>query len=111
MGASQSQQLHMRNTRRLDMSAKERSLFLVALLMYQIIPGKGFIGQSAPFLRPTKCINYRSLNIVNDQRWSREIEDNSRKKAQGGGMGETVAGALLGSLVLGPFGKSCIYRS
>lgn len=48
--------------------------------------------------------------VVYDQRWNREIEENSRKKAQSGGMGETVAGAVLGSLVLGPFGRLC-FRS
>jgi len=36
-------------------------------------------------------------------KFDRDIEENSRRKAQGGA-GETVAGALLGGLLLGPFG-------
>lgn len=48
----------------------------------------------------------RKTLIVQDQRLNREIDENSRRKAQGGGMGETVAGAVLGGLILGPFGKS-----
>ena len=85
------------------MLTAERSFFLVLLL---IIPTEGFVGQSEPFFRREKYRNYQFLTIVNDQKWNREIEDSSRKKVQGGGMGETVAGALLGSLVLGPFGRS-----
>jgi hypothetical protein len=50
--------------------------------------------------------NRQETLIVKDQRWNREIEENSRRKAQAGGMGETVAGAVLGGLVLGPFGKN-----
>lgn len=33
-----------------------------------------------------------------------EIEYNSRRKGQGGGAGELAAGAILGGLILGPFG-------
>jgi hypothetical protein len=40
---------------------------------------------------------------LSDKRWDQEIEENSRRKAQGG-MGETAAGAVLGGLLLGPFG-------
>ena len=87
------------------MFALERSIFLVALFFHHGLPVNGFIGHSASILQPAKYANYRFLTIVNDQRWNREIEDSSRKKAQGGGMGETVAGAVLGSLVLGPFGR------
>lgn len=91
-----------------------RDHFLVALLLLQMIPVYGLVGYSAPFLRPIiwlrdksehRCRNDRHLNIAYDQRWNREIEENSRKKAQGGGISETVAGAVLGSLILGPFGK------
>ena len=42
-----------------------------------------------------------------DPKWEQEIEENSRRKAsqKGPGVGETAAGAILGGLLLGPFGK------
>ena len=92
----------------------ERGFFLVALFLYQMIVVNGFMGHSTSFLRSTIWCTHRQeqiyrndrfLTVVNDQRWNREIEESSRKKAQGGGMGETVAGAVLGSLILGPFGR------
>ena len=105
----------------LYMFTMERGCFLFILLLHQIRIVRGFIGQNAKILPITTCPpkwsdrtnkNNRCLTIVNDQRWNREIEENSRKKAQGGGMGETVAGAVLGSLVLGPFGRYLLcYRN
>lgn len=46
-----------------------------------------------------------STTIVcrNSNRWNEEIDENSRRKASGGG-GETFAGAVLGGLLGGPFG-------
>ena len=41
--------------------------------------------------------------LFNGKRWNQEIDENSRRKATGGG-GETVAGAVLGGLIGGPFG-------
>ena len=104
------------------MFTMEQGCFLlIILLLHQICIVRGFIGQNAKKIPLTACPpkwsdrtnkNNRCLTIVNDQRWNREIEENSRKKAQGGGMGETVAGAVLGSLVLGPFGRYLLcYRN
>jgi hypothetical protein len=42
--------------------------------------------------------------ILHDTQLDREIEENSRRKAKNGG-GEVAAGAILGGLILGPFGK------
>lgn len=61
-------------------------------------------GSSFAYYHRNKC-RQRETVIVKDQRLNREIDENSRLKAQGGGLGETVAGAVLGSLLLGPFGK------
>lgn len=41
--------------------------------------------------------------MLHDNKFGRDIEEASRRKAKGGA-GETVAGALLGGLLLGPFG-------
>ena len=43
-------------------------------------------------------------SVLHNQRWRQDIEENSRRKAQGSGAGETVAGAILGGLLGGPFG-------
>ena len=45
----------------------------------------------------------RSRVILDNDRWRREIDENSRRKAAGGA-GETMAGAILGGLLGGPFG-------
>jgi hypothetical protein len=87
------------------MSTTERNLLFVALFLCQIIQGKGFSGHFYTLFSRTVKKGNPHFTITYDQRWNREIDDNSRKKAQGGGVGETVAGALLGSLVLGPFGR------
>lgn len=70
---------------------------------------------------PTRLINFdtamtvfdRSTTSLKSNRFNRDMEENSRRKAQGGAA-ETAAGAILGGLLLGPFGKSRrqeIYRS
>ena len=41
--------------------------------------------------------------LYNDK-FNRDIEERSLRKAQGEGAGEMAAGAILGGLVLGPFG-------
>jgi hypothetical protein len=46
-----------------------------------------------------------TTTVLNDSKLDREIEENSRRKAQGGGGGEVAAGAILGGLLGGPFGK------
>jgi hypothetical protein len=45
-----------------------------------------------------------STRLQND-RLNRDIEERSSRKAQGQGGGEMAAGAILGGLVLGPFGR------
>jgi hypothetical protein len=42
--------------------------------------------------------------ILHDKQLDKEIDENSRRKAKNGG-GEVAAGAILGGLILGPFGK------
>jgi len=46
----------------------------------------------------------------NNNDWDREIDEKSRQRAArgGSGVGETAAGAILGGLLLGPFGKSTV---
>jgi phage shock protein A len=45
----------------------------------------------------------RSTLVLQNGKFERDIEENSRRKAQGG-TGETLAGAVLGGMLLGPFG-------
>lgn len=47
----------------------------------------------------------RPTTILQDRRQlDQEIDENSRRKAKAGG-GEVAAGAVLGGLIFGPFGK------
>jgi hypothetical protein len=43
--------------------------------------------------------------LLKNQIWNQDMDEASRRKAQGG-MAETAAGAVLGRLLLGPFGMS-----
>jgi hypothetical protein len=43
--------------------------------------------------------------LLKNQKWNQDMDEASRRKAQGG-MAETAAGAVLGGLLLGPFGMS-----
>ena len=70
-------------------------------------------------LQSSSCSKYKynniggTLIILNNRRkWDDEIEENSLRRAQsnrssggGSGIGETAAGAVLGGLLLGPFGR------
>jgi hypothetical protein len=49
-----------------------------------------------------------TTRLRDSKRLEREIEERSRKSASGG-VGESAAGALLGGLLLGPFGMYQIY--
>jgi hypothetical protein len=94
---------------------------LIALFLFQLLSAHAFSSKSMKFdkattieqtsggyhLHSTGIQRYsRQLLVVNDQRWNREIEESSRINVKSSGMGETLAGAVLGSLVLGPFGKN-----
>lgn len=63
------------------------------------VPPPSFLTSSS-FHRRTKS----DVIVLENQRWRQDIEENSRRKAQGNGAGETVAGAILGGLLGGPFG-------
>lgn len=69
---------------------------LVFLSLGLLDHANAFLSTAAPAFRPTVA--------VRGQQWDQEIEENSRRKATGSGMGETAAGAVLGGLLLGPFG-------
>lgn len=45
----------------------------------------------------------RIPTVLHDKKMQRDIEERSLRNAKGG-MGETAAGAVLGGLLLGPFG-------
>lgn len=60
----------------------------------------GFISPSiAPKLERTQC------QPLSSDHFNRDLEERSFRRAQGQGGGEAVAGAVLGTLVAGPFGK------
>jgi hypothetical protein len=71
-----------------------------------MVPCTDGVSRSNPLTQHENACNCRKALIVKDQRWNREIDENSRREAKGGGMSETVAGAVLGGLILGPFGKN-----
>ena len=62
----------------------------------------------APVTAFCPALTSRPTTHLSDKNLQRDIEERSRRNAQGGA-GETVAGAVLGSLLFGPFGK-CVPR-
>ena len=92
-------------------SNKSAGLLLLILLLVRLdrsfqaflsVPTAGGVRSTASL--PSAPRTSRPQTAVYDKRWDREIDENSRRKAQTGGMGETAAGAVLGGLLLGPFG-------
>lgn len=85
------------------------AIFLGLIICHEVYsfvmsPDNGGITLGSFLTQQGSAYNRRATFIVKDQRWNREIDENSRREAQGGGMRETVAGAVLGGLILGPFG-------
>ena len=60
----------------------------------------GFV---SPNLVPTLS---RSEPLCSD-RFNRDLDERSRRRAEGQGSGEIIAGAVLGTLIAGPFGTLC----
>ena len=54
--------------------------------------------------------NTRLFSSNKSDKLNRDIEERSYRRAQGEGAGEMAAGAILGGLVLGPFGKYVFVR-
>jgi len=67
---------------------------LLQFLLTTLLPCQSFLLPPPPST-PT---------VLYDQRLRRDMDERSRANAQGGGMGETAAGAVLGGLLFGPFG-------
>jgi hypothetical protein len=55
--------------------------------------------------RSTIPFAFRRIMALQSDRFKKDLEDRSRQRAQGEGTGEMAAGAILGGLVLGPFGR------
>jgi hypothetical protein len=72
-------------------------LQLVIMLWLGVFRSQGFLSTTAPAFRSTVIVQAK-------QQWEREIDESSRRNAKDIGMGEIAAGAVLGGLVLGPFG-------
>lgn len=77
--------------------------------------------QSLAFISPSLLTTHRQVGSppstpvhrdtwqgsLRSNRWDQEIEENSRRRAQGSGdgSGEFLAGAVLGGMIAGPFGR------
>jgi hypothetical protein len=78
---------------------------------------RDFLTDQSSLPQNKKHDTWRTLQSSRDP-WERDverdIEQKSRRKVQqkgGGGVGETAAGAVLGGLLLGPFGTWCVGRA
>ena len=60
------------------------------------------------FLLPCSAFVIPSVSrpalALHSERFNRDLEERSRRRAEGQGGGEMLAGAVLGTLVAGPFG-------
>ena len=65
---------------------------------------EGFTTSSTLAIRRAPVVVAVRLSNNNNNRWDRDIDERSRKKVTGGGIGETAAGAVLGGILGGPFG-------
>lgn len=99
----------------MTVSLLQTSILLVGFDLGQaflsVLPNESIRPAAASFLPPDRNSHVRQPTAVLDGQWNREIDENSRRKAKGG-MGETAAGAVLGGLMLGPFGacRDCVER-
>lgn len=65
----------------------------------------GFVKQACNgFVLPKSVDSFARLTPLHNDRFKRDLEERSRRRAEGQGGGEAIAGALLGTLVAGPFG-------
>jgi len=83
-------------------------LLLVCLMQYTTLVHGGFVVNKSLFV-PTKKHILQPLYNKRNNRFDRDLEEDAERKALQktggrGGVGETAAGAILGGLVLGPFG-------
>lgn len=60
-----------------------------------------YLLQCSAFVSPLVS---RSPSALYSDRFNRDLEERSRRRAEGQGAGEMLAGAVLGTLVAGPFG-------
>ena len=68
--------------------------FLLLCRVYSLQPAN--LRQRFPKLSPFR---------LHSDRFNRDLDERSRSRAQGEGAGEMAAGAILGGLLLGPFGR------
>jgi hypothetical protein len=80
---------------------------IASLLLLAVNGCSGWVSPPSSLVAPPAISNHSpsiGTRLQND-RLNRDIEERSFRKAQGGGGGEMAAGAILGGLVLGPFGR------
>ena len=87
------------------------SLQIASSFTLPTVPSIGTDGArtiTRPSSRAISSATNLNLSNNNNNRYDKELEQkaelNAIQKAQGSGVGETAAGAILGGLVLGPFG-------
>jgi hypothetical protein len=99
---------------------KRSSILLLLLLHLSHSDSEAFHAQSPRAIRPSTVfrigrrpeddVHVSFLKAVgNNNDWDREIDEKVMRRLQRegkptGGMGETAAGAVLGGLLMGPFG-------
>jgi len=82
----------------------KQSVPLIVVWFLSLNAVSGFV---SPLLSKEACLISRSTTLLRSNRFDKELEEGAERKAldkASGGAGETAAGAILGGLVLGPFG-------
>jgi hypothetical protein len=77
------------------------SIHFLASLLWIVSSGSSCLGFG---VSPKAVPTFPRTQPLSSDRFNRDLDERSRRRAEGQGSGEMVAGAVLGTLVAGPFG-------